>query len=199
MFVLILLETTLIQNLAWLAAAGGLILSIVSYISQQTLNRKQRNLELEQSKLQLRWKQAEAAKKILDEMHSDKNAVAAMKMLDWNDVEFEVAPGKNEVIWEKDYVKALRTNNLTFTDKEMFIRNSFDSLFYYMAMMEHYIKTDLILLEDVRFPLDYYLKIIKRHHDAFENFLTHYEQDRTASFIKRIENSNPKFLQSADK
>lgn len=185
-------------QLTEIAAAGGLILGIVTYISQQVLNRQQRRRELEHGKLQQRWKQAEAAKKILDEIHSDKNAAAAMKMLDWNDVEFETAPGKREVIWEKDYVQALRTKDLDFTDKEVFIRNSFDSLFYYMAMMEHYIKSDLILLEDVSFPLDYYLKIMKRNYAVIENFLTHYEQQKTTDFIKRLAENNPKLLRGAD-
>jgi hypothetical protein len=188
-----------IQILSWLGAIGGILLAIVNYVSQQRLNRRQRELELEQSKLALRWKQAEAAKKILDEMRADENAASAMKMLDWNDVEFEVAPGKREVIWEKDYVKALRTKNLDFTEKEMFTRNCFDSLFYYMARMEHYVKSDLVLLEDVAFPLDYYLNTMKRNHEVFENFLTFYGQDRARNFIKRLANDKPNLLPYGDK
>ncbi len=188
-----------IQISSWLGAIGGILLAIVNYVSQQRLNRRQRELELKQNKLVLRWKQAEAAKKILDEMHADKNAAAAMKMLDWNDVKFEVVPGKREVIWEEDYVKALRTKNLDFTEKEMFIRNCFDNLFYYMAMMEHYVKSDLILLQDVAFPLDYYLNTMKRNHEVFENFLIFYEQDRTHNFMKRLSNEKPNFHYGGEK
>lgn len=188
-----------IQTLAWIGTFCGIIVAIFNYVSQQKQNRRQRERELEQSKSELRWKQAEAAKKILDEMLSSSGAKAAMQMLDWNDVEFEIASGKREVIWEKDYIKALRTNDLQFSDKEVFIRNSFDSLFYYMAMMEHYIKSDLVLLEDVSFPLDYYLKIMNSNKVVFENFLMHYEQDKTVSFIERLKNNNPKLLKNSGK
>ena len=188
-----------IQALAWFGTFCGIIVAIINYVSQQKQNRLQRERELKQSKAELRWKQAEAAKKILDEMLSSSGAKAAMQMLDWNDVEFETAPGKREMIWEKDYIKALRTKDLNFTDKEVFIRNSFDTLFYYMAMMEHYVKSDLVLLEDVSFPLDYYLKIMNRNNIVFENFLTHYEQDKTANFIKRLKNNNPKLLENSEK
>lgn len=159
-------ESNLLQNLAWLAAAGSLILSLVSYLSQQILNRQQRQLEL-------RWRQAEAGKKLIDEMLSDENALAAMKMLDWNDVKFEIAPGNFQSVWEKDYLQALRIENLNFTDKEMFIRNCFDSLFYYAAMIEHYLKSNLIVFEDVAFPLDYYYKTMRRHKKVFDEFLNH--------------------------
>ncbi len=82
--------------LSSLGVIGGILLAVANYVSQQRLNRRQR--ELEQSKLALRWKQAEAAKKILDEMYTNKMAASALKMLDWNDIEFEVVLGMREVI-----------------------------------------------------------------------------------------------------
>ncbi|MDT5121079.1 MAG: hypothetical protein QOC96_561 [Acidobacteriota bacterium] len=175
-----------IQTLSWVGAVIGLILALLKYVSEQKQNREQRVRELEQSQIELRWKQAEAAKKLLDEMLSDSDASAAMKMLDWNDVEFEVKPGLHLKIGEQDYVKALRVSDFNFGDKEQYIRDCFDSLFYYMAMIEHYIYSDLVRLEDVAFPLDYFLRIINRNRVVFDTFLEYYKLNRATRFMKRL-------------
>jgi hypothetical protein len=176
-----------IQTLSWLGAVIGIVLALIKYVSEQRQNREQRERELNQSQLELRWKQAEAAKKLLDEMLTDTRAVAAMQMLDWNDLEFEVKPGIKLSVWEKDYLQALRISNLKFDDKETYIRNCFDSLFYFMAMIEHYIHSDLVRLEDIAFPLDYYIKIINKNREVFDKFLIHYKLNRTLRFMKRLD------------
>jgi hypothetical protein len=142
-----------LQTLSWIAAVIAIPLALLKYVSEQKQNREQRARELTQSKLELRWKQAEAAKKLLDEMLKDSHAFAAMKMLDWNDIEFEIKPNLRLLIGERDYLKALRVSDFEFDDKEQYIRDCFDSLFYSMATIEHYIHSDLVRLEDVAFPL----------------------------------------------
>jgi hypothetical protein len=179
-----------IQAISWVGASIGIVVAILKYVSEQKQNRCQQELQLDQRKLELRWKQAEAAKKMLDEMLSDPAAQAAMTMLDWNDLDFEIKPGVKAKIWEEDYMRALRTENLDFSDKEAYIRRCFDNLFYYMAMMEHYIKSGLVLLEDVVFPLDYYLAIMNRNRDTFDTFLERYGQTRTLDFMARLERKN---------
>lgn len=70
-----------IQTSSWAVAVIGLIVAILKYASEQRQNREQRAQALKQEQLELRWNQAEAAKKFLDEMHSDPRATAAMRML----------------------------------------------------------------------------------------------------------------------
>ncbi len=176
-----------IQTVSLVGAVLGIVIAFLKYFSEQRQNRQQRERALEQSQLELRWKQAEAAKKLLDEMLTDTRAVAAMKMLDWNDLEFEVKPGLKLTIWEHEYVKALRTSNLKFTDKEAYIRDCFDSLFYFMAMIEHYAHSELVRLEDVAFPLDYYMKIINKNRAVFDKFLLHYGLKRTTRMMQRLD------------
>jgi hypothetical protein len=179
-----------IQVISWIGALIGIAIAVLKYVSEQKQNRRQQELQLDQRKLELRWKQAEAAKKMLDEMLTDQGAQAAMTMLDWDDLEFEIKPGVKANIWEKDYVSALRTKDLDFSDKEAYIRSCFDNLFYYMAMMDHYINSGLVLLEDVVFPLDYYLAIMNRNRNAFHAFLEHYGQTRTLNFLASLEMEN---------
>ncbi len=176
-----------IQAASWVGAVIGIFVAIVNYVSTQRHNRRQLELQLDQRKLELRWKQAEAAKKLLDEMLSDPNAKAAMTMLDWSDREFEIAPGVRAKIGKQDYVRALRTDGLGFTEKEAYIRTCFDALFYFMAMMEHNIISELVRLEDVAYPLDYFIAIMNRDREVFTKFLKRYDQDRTLLFIERLE------------
>ncbi|HEX8749113.1 MAG TPA: hypothetical protein VF717_18195 [Pyrinomonadaceae bacterium] len=176
-----------IQTLSWIGTVIGIAVATLKYISEQHQNREQQERELEQSKLELRWKQAEAAKKLLDEMLTDPDAGNAMRMLDWADTEFEVKPGLRLLIGEEDYVKALRISDFDFDDKELYIRDSFDSLFYYMAMIEHYIQSDLVRLEDVLFPLDYYVRIMNNNRPVFDTFLNYYGLTRAKQFMQRLD------------
>lgn len=176
-----------IQTLSWIGAVIGIVLALLKYISEQNKDREQRARELAQSKLELRWKQAEAAKKLLDEMLSDPYAVAAMRMLDWNDAEFEVKPGITIVVSEEDYLKALRVSNLHFDVKEQYIRDCFDYFFYFMGTIEHYVHSELVRMEDVVFPPDYYMKIIDRDRAVFDTFLDFYKLTRAARFMKRLD------------
>lgn len=185
-----------IQTLSWVGAVIGIVIAAFKYVSEQKQNREQRKRELNQSEIEQRWRQAEAAKKLLDEMLSDSKAVAAMKMLDWNDVEYEIKPNVHEKISEQDYLKALRVFNLHFKDKEEYIRDCFDSLFYFMAMIEHYIHSKLVRLEDVAFPLDYYLRIINRNRKVFDTFLTHYKLNRAIRFMIRLDKYKEETLTS---
>ena len=175
------------QIAAWTATAIGIIVAIIKYVSEQKQNRQQRELQLEQRKVELRWKQAEAAKKLVDEMLTDELALAAIKMLDWNDLEYEIKPGLRDTINKSDYLSALRTKDLDFSNKEAYIRHCFDSLFGYMAMMEHYIKSELVLVDDIAYPLGYYLKIMDRNREVFINFLSYYELDRTLNLYARLD------------
>ena len=172
--------------LSWIAAVIGIVVAIIKYVSEQKQNRLQQGLQLDQRRLELRWKQAEAAKKMLDEMLEDPLAKAAMTMLDWDDLEYDIKTNVYAWIQQEEYLRALRTKGLDFSDKEAYIRNCFDSLFYFMAMMEHYIKSDLVLLEDIAFPLDYYLKIMNRNRDVFLNFLNHYNLKGSLDFMTRL-------------
>ena len=176
-----------IQTFSWIGAVIGIILALLKYISEHSKDREQRADELAQRELELRWKQAEAAKKLLDQMLSDPYSVAAMGMLDWNDVEFELESGIKIKVSQADYLKALRVSDLHFDVKEKYIRDCFDYFFYFMATIEHYLDSKLVLLEDVVFPLDYYMRTIDKNRAVFDTFLDFYKLDRSARFMKRLD------------
>ena len=118
-------------------------------------NRKQRIVEF-------RWQQAREAKELLDNLQSNLGAQNAMRMLDWNGGSYELPDGTQERITYKDVLSALRIENLQFSPKEAFIRDSFDQFFDLLERTEHFLNITLISKSDVLPPIGYYIDIMSK-------------------------------------
>jgi len=138
---------------AWVVAiVGGLVAASKALTELRRSN--------EQRREDMRWKQAEMAKKCLDEMRSNSLAQAAMKMLDWSGLTYDLpSGGQTGPIDHKTRRSALRTANTVFNpgDPDPFIRHSFDALFDNFERLEHFVRINLIKFEDVEQPLSYYV------------------------------------------
>jgi len=172
--------TIWIDLLTWLCAIVAGLFTFWKWRVEMRENRAQREREL-------RWEKAKAAKEILDEMLSNEATIEAMRMLDWDGLEYSLPSGKKVVISEPDYLRALRIEDLNFTDVEVFIRDCFDGLFYYMSLIEHYLRSDLVQIKDVQFPLDYYMKTINKNRALFDRFLQYYRLTNASDFLKRLD------------
>src|SRR5262252_6392132 len=106
--------------LNWLpagTAVAGALFGLWKYREEQRLNRAQRSDEL-------RWRQMEAGKRMLDEVLNDPEVEAAFSMLDTWSKEFEIAPGDRRVITAEGWLKALQYAADTATDPVgMFVRD----------------------------------------------------------------------------
>lgn len=169
-----------LQAAAWLGTAVGVLVAAVKFWTELKLGREQRDL-------QLRWQKAKQAKELIDDMYDAELAPQALNMLDYDHWEYDIGDGEIVTVAEEDYIKALRVKNLTFSDKEAFVRQAFDELFDYMARIEHYLQTDLVTFEDVRYPFDYYMPTINRNRPVFDAFLQYYRLDRTRAFLARMD------------
>jgi hypothetical protein len=109
----------------------------------------------------MRWKQAEMAKKIIDEIYNDRLARAAMKMLDWSGLTYERPDGSRSGPID-DTVRriGLRISNTAFSEKDdgPFIRDAYDALFDAFERLEHFIRIRLIQFEDVQPVFRYYVE-----------------------------------------
>jgi hypothetical protein len=139
---------------------------------------------------ELAWKRAEAAKKLNDEMLMDDGAKAAMVMLDWDDREFEIRSGVFATIDGDEHRRALRVSSGAYEEKEVYVRDCFDNLFYYLALFEHHIRNQLIRFEDVEFPIQYFVDLMSSHRFVYEEFARAYGYDRTLEFLKRFHSWN---------
>jgi len=169
-----------VEMLSWLvttAAALFGIYKIVIELRHATENREQ----------ELRWRKAQAAKSLNDEMLNEDESRAAMTMLDWDGRVFQLANERSARVSAEEMLEALRTTNTVFSDLEVFVRDSFDAYFYRLGMLEHSINRRLVDFEDVEHPADYYVKLLAKNRPVFENFLSCYGYKRTLAFLGRFD------------
>lgn len=152
-----------LQAGAWIATALGVVVAVWKLRSDARATREQRNRDL-------RWRQAEAAKKLNDEMMTDVESWAAMQMLDYSGRTFKLPSNTSAVITHDDVASTLNPMAVITDEKEIFIRDCFDKLFYHIAMLEHYISSTLIRAEDVAFPIEYYVPLLAKFKSDAEGY-----------------------------
>jgi hypothetical protein len=174
-------QKDIIQVVSWgVAILGGLIAAYVA-IHQLKLNAEQRKNEL-------RWKQANAAREIINDIHSNIWAKNAVTMLDWSEgnhrLKFE---DKNsvEISYEKDVIPALKKSQSECSDLDQDIISCFDWFFYFINRIEHYIGTDLIKFEDVEDIWRLYGEKIKRQEEVYETFMITHSYKLAIDFWKQ--------------
>jgi hypothetical protein len=171
-----------LQDGAWFAAFAGLIVAIVKLWIELKAGRIQREGEL-------RWRQAEAGKGLNDEMQTDERAWPAMQMLDSNSRSYEIREGEWVTITSEDVARALmqRTEEEGEDEKKkaIFIRDCFDTLFYFFAMFDHYISNSLILPDDVAYPVEYYVPRLAQIGPQVAAYLQEYGLQRAQDFLMR--------------
>jgi hypothetical protein len=200
-----------LQAGAWVATAVGLIFTALKFrsevkeretqrVKEQEARKRQRQKEIEQRdnelkqraneqkqrKDDLRWRQAQAGKSLNDEMQTDPKAWPAMQMLDSSERRYILPSVERVSISKQDVRAALDVNTTAGDEKSVYIRDCFDSLFYFMAMMEHYISSTLILYEDVAFPMEYYVPLLANFRREVAAYLDKYKLTRTVEFLKRF-------------
>jgi hypothetical protein len=169
---------------AWFVAIiGGLIAASKAVAEARQSNAQRRE--------DMRWKRAEMAKICLDEIFGDRLSSAAMKMLDWNNLTYDLPNGGKTTPVDRDARrKALRTSETVFPadGPEQFIRDSFDALFDGFQMLEHYISIGLIDFADVKGPFAYYVKKLSspEEYPVVQSFLDAYDFDLSGGFLSRF-------------
>jgi len=169
---------TLIGGLV--AVVGGLIAAFKA-IQELRQSRRQRVEEL-------RWKQANVAKQLLDELFAHDYSENAVLMLDWNKGKRGYAVGKESILISyNDVLAALgKEQSDSLSEKEMYIRECFDFFFYFIDRMKHYININLTNFDDVKGPLKPYAKKIKAHRDVYDNFMEAQEYEHAKELLRQL-------------
>jgi hypothetical protein len=139
------------------AIIGGLISAFVLIVSLRA-NTNQRASEL-------RWQQGQLAADLQDEMLiDDPQAFNALRMTDWGAYDFTV-DGKPVRITREQVQQALNVeSNNSLSPEGVFVRESFDRLFYRMGKINRALESQLIRFEDVCSPMDYYVPFLQSTH-----------------------------------
>jgi hypothetical protein len=163
----------------------GIVLGIIAAIVALV----QFGQSLAQNRKELRWKQAALAREMVNKMLED-DGWEAMLMLDWVEQgrEFEIKKGLRETIKGEDIYKALAIEERVFTDKEVFIRDRFDRLFFLVGQLQSAVSANLVKIEDVRFPLTWYAAHRMSQRKAlFEKYMEQFSPPETLKFFRGLE------------
>jgi hypothetical protein len=163
------------------AVVGGLVAAFKA-IHELRQSRKQRDEEL-------RWKQANVAKQLLDELFVQNDySENAVLMLDWNRGKRDYIVGKESILISYDDVLAAlgKEQSESLSKKDMYIRECFDFFFYFIDRIQHYININLTNSDDVQTPLKPYAKKIKAHREVYERFMTSQDYDAAKQFLRQL-------------
>lgn len=162
-----------------IAPVGGLIAAFRA-IQEMREGRRQKQVEF-------RWRQAKEAEGYLERLFANKRAAAACRMLDWQGREFTLGNGEKVEIWWQHVHKALRTDNLIFDVREVFIRDAFDALLGEIERIEQMVSINLVRFEDVSRPIGYFVNLMAKEKPVFEGFILKYGYTRAQELFGRYE------------
>ena len=176
-----------VEIASWFVAIVGGLAAAYKGLRELSESRRLREHEL-------RWKQAQLAREVLNSFFSNKFVRDATIMLDWYGREFEIGPNKKaEIVWA-DLPVALRTwggPQVPFDDTQVYIRDCFDALFDGLELIEHYLRTGLLDFSDVQFPMAYHVKKLREHWNAMEPFMNRYGYSLALAFVDRFHGDSP--------
>ena len=106
-----------------------------------------------------------------------------MQMLDSSRRIYRDSNDHDFTVSDEDIDAALTAPDGDTDPRRTYIRDAFDSLFYYMAMFQHSIDNTLIVKDDVAYPMEYYIERIREHGNSIDSYLTRWNLHRTRRFL----------------
>jgi hypothetical protein len=166
------------QVATWIVTAVGAPITVALAVGQAILNRRLRAREL-------RWKQTQAARELTDEIFEEEKSRLAITMLEPERRKFTV-DGQLVEVGREDVLASLRLGGASDSPQNIFIRDCFDTLFYFCARMEHSIEVGLTTFEDLRFPAEYYVDLMATDKAVFEQYIAAIQYRRVLSLLDRF-------------
>src|SRR5262249_14406402 len=111
----------------------------------------------------------------------------ATAILDWSEGKFHLTFEGNkrvEISYEKDVIPALSKRQSEYSDLDRDIVYCFDWFFYYINLIEHYIRIKLIEFTDVEDIYMLYSKKIMRPDKLYETFMNNHSYTLAIDFWK---------------
>jgi hypothetical protein len=179
---------------------GGIcagVWAVVVWRREATWRREDREAELKQRKEELRWKQAELARQLLDDIFDFAPSRNAWDMVDGitefkndADQEIEVNEGDIKRALELTMVEgqlALRnSHDEKARREEKFIRDCFDALFYYIERLERSLRIKVVHFDDLSAPSGYYINLMAARKMLFKRYAEFIGFDGAIAFMERF-------------
>jgi hypothetical protein len=138
--------------------------------------RASRDAALAHEKERLKWRRARQAKLINDEMLVDRDAMAAMNLVD-DDFDVLRMRAKSYKMGVEKVLRALKFDAVDNSDEARATRVAFDAWLYYLTTIQHYIDRKLIDPADLEYPSKYYIGLLRGSEvwPACERYLLDYD------------------------
>ena len=161
---------------SWIGIATGLIAIVTFFMS------------IRQRQKELRWKQAELARKLVDDFLNDPDAAQGLYMLDGLQYPFKDFFGRPMTVTPTEIVDSIEKSVVkeNLDDKQARILFCIDSILYFMNRIESSLKSKLIVFEDVDTPCDYYVSLIAPNKVAFSRYMHEVKYTGLLQFCERF-------------
>jgi|SRR5918911_945448 hypothetical protein len=139
-----------------------------------------------QNARELRWKQAEMAREMVDKMMADEGW-KAMEMMDWEDEgrDYDINGQKEKINANAVYTALEKSES---NDKDRYIIDRLDRSFFLVSQLETAVRSGLVKIEDVRFPLSWYAaKRMCSRKKLFEDYMKENAAPETLQFFQRLD------------
>lgn len=176
---------TLEQSLTWIRASSWLVASIGGSVAAFKAIFELRENRFQKER-ELRFKQAEAGKKLLDELFDDKEAMRALNMLDFNFMIHKDEDGNGIPVNRNEIPEAIQNIDGQEDPKTVMIVRSFDALFYCLNLFEHFIEVGLTKEEDLAVPMEYYAKLLAENKSVYVEYIRKNTYLKSLSFLNRF-------------
>ncbi len=176
------------NRLEWI----GKYAAILSALVAMAVGIGQYRRGVSQSIKELEWKQAEMARTLVNGMMAD-DGWQAMTMLDWEEGRtYEIAPGTTVRILPRDVPVAieasLRANGPQRTETQRFITDRFDRFLFQVSQLQAAVRSGLVRVDDVRFPLNWYVeKRLCKHRKLLLAYIAEYSVVESQQFFESLD------------
>ena len=141
---------------------------------------------IRQRREELRWKRAEAAWRLMDEVFNDPQVAIAFDLVDGETSSIEVPGGGVEPVSAADIATALDPGNVDGTPRARAIRDAFNCVLYSLDRLEGAIQSGYVLEEDVDAPTRYYARLLRGIGPGMRRYATEVGYDRALALILRL-------------
>ena len=168
---------------ASLAGICAGVWAVVVWRREARWRREDHAAELTQKQEELRWKQAELARTLLDEIFDYAPSNDAWRMVDGEE---NYKNGQFRITMD-DVRRALpKPWNNESGGPEVYVRSCFDALFYYLERLEQSVQTKLVRIEDLAAPTAYYVALMAMDKKLFQDYAELIRFHRAVAFLNRF-------------
>ena len=144
------------------------------------------------------WQRAAKGRELVDDLlksdDSDEEYYAwdAMKMLDYQDAKKPFSTkrinGRRHEVTRKTIEEALQPSELNESDTTLiYVRECFDELYFKVGQLQDAIDNDLVELQHVSCPADYYVGVMSADVELHHSYLTRYKYPRALRFLENFD------------